>query len=249
MRLKPVWTDSLALDIWYGWLIAAALALAFFALLECSPKEAHADSGIFFDMSLGLSRFVQTTPDGDYFQKDLPHTLDLSSTAYRFLLGYRINERWSVQGGRVHLGHIKQSAVFVPDENYDAKAGKCINGCTGQANYKITDAVHGFEASVTRTFRWDEWGLDLKGGAAYLAHRFTINRLDGNLTVGEHYGQFPATVAGIGASYKLTSHLEAYSEVDYYHGLGGSNGFLGSDQGWPLSKEIAVAWFGVKVGL
>ena len=213
------------------------LALLLGLIVTC---QAHAEA--YLDVSAGATNYFVTSADGDYRQGSLPHTFDTKSAAYRVELGWRFNERWAIQAGYLNLGTLKQSAIFVPDENYDPKTAACLNGCTRQSNYRITDAYHGGELTLTRSFGFDDWSLFLKAGGAYLMHRFTLNVEDGSGASIQHYGQFPATVAGAGVSYKW-----AYIEADYYHGIGGSNGFMGSDQGWPLSKEMLVLWFGFKL--
>lgn len=243
MRTKPCWSSSFNLDIVYGWLLVAIVVAGIVMLSECTVKPAHA--GAYLDVAGGLTNFLVTAADGDYRQGSLPHTFDTKSAAYKVELGWRFNERWSIQGGYVNLGALKQSAIFVPDENFDAKTSTCLNGCTRRNNYRMTDAYHGGELTVTRTFKLSEdWAWHLKGGGAYLMHRFTLNVEDGNGQSIQHYGQFPAVAAGLGASYKW-----AYLETNWIHGLGGSNGFIGQDHGWPLSKEMLVTWFGVKIPL
>ena len=243
MRPKPCWSDSLGLEILAGWVVAAIVAVGLLLLSECSVRPAHAEA--YLDLAGGPTQFLITAPDGDYLQKSLPHSLDTRSLAYKVGAGWRFNKRWSIQTGYLNLGTVNQSAIFVSDENYLAKGGHCINGCPGRANYRITDAYHGGELTITRTFQVSEaMAWHLKGGGAYLMHRFTITKEDGSGQVNQHYGQFPAVIAGVGISYKW-----AYLETDYYHGLGGSNGFMGHDQGWPLSKEMLVMWFGVRIPL
>lgn len=242
MRHKPCWSDSLGLEILYGWALALIVAVWIFMLSECAVTPAHAE--LYLDLTGGYTNFLLTAPDGDYIQKDLPHTLDLSSAAYRVGLGWRFNERWSVQGGYVNLGTITQSARFVADADYDAKAGKCLNNCANAAPYRMTDAYHGGELTLTRTFHpAKDWGLDLKAGGALMLHRFTINKNAGtNDETHRNYGRIPMTVAGVGLSYKW-----AYVEMDYYHGIGGSNCTTPCD--WPLSNEMLVTWAGIKVPL
>ena len=243
MRTKPSWSECFPLQIYWSWIVVALVAAGLFLVSECTPREAHA--GLYLDAAGGLTQFLITAPDGDYLQRGLPHSLDTRSLAYKVGLGWRFNERWSIQAGYLNLGTVNQSAIFVSDENYNAKTGQCLNGCPNQANYRITDAYHGGELTITRTFKLDDsWAWHVKAGGAYLMHRFTINRENGSHTFLQHYGQFPAVVAGVGASYKW-----AYLETNYYHGLGGSNGFMGHQQGWPLSKEMIVTWFGVKIPL
>ena len=243
MRSKPCWSDSLGLEILYGWLLAFAVAIGLLLVSECTTQPAHA--GLYLEAAGGFTNFLITAPDGDYLQRSLPHSLDTRSLAYRVGLGWSFNERWSVQGGYVNMGQITQSAIFVGDENYNAKTSQCTNGCPGRKNYRMTDAYHGGELTLTRTFHLDDaWAWHLKGGGAYLMHRFTLHQENGSHTFIQHYGQFPAVMMGAGGSYG-----PLYLELDYYHGLGGSNGFMGQDQGWPLSKEMLVGWFGVRFPL
>lgn len=242
MRHESCWTSypyQTALSWGVTFIIAVLVALA----ANCTATPAHAS--LYIDVAGGYTAAILTTPDGDYLQKGLPHSLDLSSMAYKIELGWRFNERWSVQGGYINLGTVKQSAVFVSDENYSPKTGQCLNGCPNQSNYRMTDAYHGGEITITRTFHpTTDWGIGIKAGGALLMHRFTLHQENGSHTWLQHYGRFPATVAGLSLSYKW-----AYVETDYYHGLGGSNGFMGQSQGWPLSKEMIVTWFGFKIPL
>ena len=220
------------------------LALALTLVASCQAMPVLAGE-LYLDVAGGLSQFLITANDGDYLQRGLPHSLDTKSLAYKVELGWKFNERWAIQGGYVNLGTINQSAIFVPDENWDPKGGHCLNGCTRRNNYRMTDAYHGGELTITRTFKLDDaWAWHLKAGGAYLMHRFTLNVEDGSGASIQHYGQFPAVVVGTGGSYG-----QLYLELDYYHGLGGSNGFMGQDQGWPLSKEMLVGWFGIKIPL
>ena len=243
MRFKPCWSDSLGLEILYGWLLAFAVAVGLLLVSECTTQPAHA--GAYLDVAGGVTQFLITAPDGDYLQRSLPHSLDTLSMAYRVGAGWSFNERWSIQGGYVNFGTITQSAIFVGDENYNAKTSQCTNGCPGRKNYRITDAYHGGELTLTRSFKIDDsWAWHLKGGGAYLMHRFTLNTEDGSGAFLQHYGQFPATVIGAGGCFKVIC-----LELDYYHGLGGSNGFMGQDQGWPLSKEFLVSFLSFKLPL
>lgn len=214
------------------WLLAFTLAVG-------SCQVVKAEAGVYLDVAGGLTNFIVTANDGDYLQKGLPHQFDLRSAAYKVELGYRFNDRWSVQGGYVNLGTLNQTAQFVSDEDYRSKANWCIRNCPTAPTHKITDAYHGGELTMTRSWMNQDYGFFLKGGGALLLHRMTITRInDGGFI--EHYGRFPAVVAGAGVSYKW-----AYVEMDYYHGLGGSNCYNGC--GWPLSKETIVTWVGVKV--
>lgn len=220
------------------WLLAFVLAV-----FTCQAMPSQAGE-LYLDVAGGYTHFLLTTPDGDYLQKDLPHSLDLKDVAYKVGLGYRLNERWSIQGGYINLGTIKQDARFVDDKDYSAKTGKCTANCSAAVPNKMTDAYQGGELTASYTFHpAKDYGISLKAGGAYLMHRFTITRYDVGASH-QNYGQFPATVAGLGVSYKW-----AYLETTYYHGLGGSNGFMGQDQDWPLSKEMLVTWAGVKIPL
>ena len=236
MRTKPSWSDCFPLQIYWTWIVAGLIAGALLLFTECSPREAHAE--LYVDVAGGLAQFMVTAPDGDYLQRGLPRSLDLRSLAYRVGLGYRFNERWAIQGSYVNFGTLNQTAKFVSDEDYSAKGSACIKNCATAPTYRITDKYHGGELTVSRT--WEH--IYLKAGMAYLMHGFTINREDGTGQSNQHYGQFLSTVAGLG-----WQHGPFYLEADYYHGLGGSNGFLGSDNGWPLSKEQVVAWFGLRI--
>ena len=240
MRPKPSWSECFPLEIYWSWIVVAVIACGIFLFTECSPKEAHA--GAYLDVAGGLTQFLITTPDGDYRQRGLPSTWDTRSLAYRVGLGWSFNERWSIQGGYVNFGTINQTAKFVGDEDYNPKGSQCVKNCAGAPTYRITDAYHGGELTVTRTFPFENYSLFVKGGGAYLMHRFTINREDGTGQSNQHYGQFPATIIGTGGCVKMVC-----LEVDYYHGLGGSNGFMGQDQGWPLSKEFLVSFLSIKL--
>lgn len=219
-----------------AWIIALLLA----CLL--AYDMAHAGE-LYLNLAGGYTRFLVTAGTGDYVQTDLPHSLDLNSVAYRAGLGYRFNERWSLQAGYINLGTINQTAKFVADADYDAKNNKCLNNCGTAQPYLMTDRFHGGELTVTRTFAFNDYSVFLKGGGALLFHQFRIARYDGEQPH-ENDGKFPATVAGVGACYKW-----ACAETNYYHGLGGSNGFMGQSQGWPLSKEMFVSLISLKIPL
>lgn len=219
------------------WLLALLLALLL------AYEVAHAGE-LYLDAAGGFTRFILTATDGDYIQRGLPSKLDLNSMAYKVGLGYRFNERWSVQGGYINLGTINQTAKFVSDEDYAAKQSLCVKNCATAPTYRITDAYHGGELTLTRTFKLDEsWSWHLKAGGAYLMHRFTINKEDGSGQSNQHYGQFPATVVGAGIGYKWFR-----TELTWYHGIGGANG-PNNSSGWPLSTQLAVAWMGFNIPL
>ena len=221
-----------------SWSLTLIIGLGFL-LTECQPKPAHAQ--LFIEAAGGMTQFIVTTSDADYLQKGLPHSFDLKSAAYRAGLGWRFNERWSIQGSYVNLGTVRQNAIFVSDENYSKQTRQCLNGCPNQFQHTISDAYQGGEVTVTRTFQQDGYDLFLKGGGALLMHRFTIHRIfDG--TFGEHYGRFPAAVMGAGGCVKIVC-----LELDYYHGLGGSNCY--TPCGWPQSKEMLVSFLSVKLPL
>ena len=228
------------LQTYWTWLVAAVIGAALL-ISECAVRPAHAE--VYLDLAGGLTRFLITAPDGDYIQRDLPHTLNLNSLAYRIGLGYRFNERWSIQGGYVNLGTIKQDARFVADQDYNPKLSQCLANCATAPPYKMTDTYKGLELTATRTFPLGDWSLFLKGGGAFSKHTFSIVRLD-TASFHENKGQFYSVVMGSGGCYQW-----ACLELDYYHGLGGSNGFMGEPQGWPLSKELLVSWLSVKIPL
>ena len=211
-------------------------------LLACALAYDMAHAGeLYLDAAGGVTFYQLTTADGDYLQKGLPHTLDLQSMAYRVGVGWRFNSRYSIQAGAFSLGSVKQDALFVADQDY--AGGMCLANCSTAASNKMSDNYRGLELTVTRTFPYDDWAVFLKGGGAWIEHKFSIVRLDYGVAH-HHDGEYPAVVMGVGTSYKW-----AYVEVDYYHGLGSANGFMGHGQSWPLSKEMLVTWFGVKVPL
>ena len=227
--------------MWAVSLFVIGLAVA---LDTCTTKPAHAE--LYLDAAGGISQFFITAADGDYLQKGLPHSLDTSSLAYRVGLGWSFNKRWAVRASYLNLGSVKQSANFVADADYNAKQGRCTANCANAAPYVMSDNYKGLEAIVTRSFALSgKWSLQASLGGAYLDHRFTINKNAGtNDESHRNKGQFIATVLSGGACYAVFC-----AEASYYHGLGGSNGFMGQDQGWPLSKEIVVSWLNVKIPL
>lgn len=230
------------LRIFWTWIVAVLIALGLFIASECTPRPAHA--GVYLDAAGGFSQFLVTATDGDYLQRGLPHSLDTKSLAYRVGLGYAFNDRWAVRASYLNLGTINQSAKFVADADYNPKVSQCISNCANAAPYRMTDNYRGVELIATRSFRLSEaWNLNLSAGGAYLDHRFTIDKQAGtNNESHRNRGQFVATVLGGGTCYGWLC-----GEASYYHGLGGSNGFAGQDQGWPLSKEIVVVWASVKI--
>ena len=233
---------SLKLELLYGWLLAIAVAIGLLLVSECATQPAHA--GLYLDAAGGVTQFFITATDGDYLQKGLPHTLDTRSLAYRVGLGWSFNERWAIRASYLNLGSVKQSANFVADADYNAKTGRCTANCANAAPYVMSDNYRGLEAIVTHSWRLSElWSVQLSGGGAYLDHRFTINKQAGtNDESHRNRGQFAAAVLGGGACWKIVC-----GEMSYYHGLGGSNGFMGQDQGWPLSKELLVSWLSIQL--
>jgi len=225
-----------------GWgALTLALYLAVGTAMCMGPREAHASvKDVYVDVAGGATHFLITAPDGDYLQKDLPHSLDLNSAAYRVLLGYHFNDRWSVQGGYLNLGTVNQTAKFVADEDYWAKASKCINNCGSAPDYRMTDQYFGGELTATRTFPFNNWSLFAKAGGAALKHKFSINRHDSN-TFHANAGWFPATVAGVGACFKMFC-----AETVYYHGVGG---YCAKECQWAMSQEMLVSLVSVKIPL
>lgn len=213
------------------------LALLLGLVVTCQAQAGQ----LYLDAAGGVSLFQVTAHDGDYIQRDLPHDLSLKSAAYRVGVGWQFNERWSVQGSYINLGTIKQDARFVADEDYNPKLSQCLANCATAPPYKMTDAYRGWELTATRTFPFKNWSLFIKGGGAYLRHTFSIVRLD-TASFHENKGRFYSAIVGGGVQYKW-----AYAELDYYISPGSPNSFMGHSQGWPLSKEQVVMWFGFKL--
>lgn len=230
-----------SLDIWYGWIAAVLIGFGLFLAAECSPTPAHA--GFYLDAAGGPSFFQITAADGDYLQKGLPHSLDATSLAYRVGAGYAFTDRWAMQVNWMHLGRISQTAKFVDDRDYDPKGHQCLANCATARIYKMTDRYYGVSVTGTYTWPFEPVSVFVKGGGAYLWHDFQIAR-DDYLQTHTHTGEFPAVVVGLGATYRWL-----YVETELLQGLGSSNGFMGRKHSWPLSKEIVVAWFGIKIPL
>ena len=216
------------------------LALLLAMVYSCQAHSGYAGE-LVLDLSAGASKFLVTSASGDYRQ-NLPADFDTDGLAYRVGLCWKFNEKWQSCGAWLNLGSLKQDALFVDDRDYNPKTGQVTTAYGAPVPNKITDSYKGVELTLTRTFPLTQaisWHL--KAGGAYLEHKMTVTRMDLGIAH-QAYGQFPSIVAGAGVSYKWL-----YTEAIYYHGLGGSNGFMGQDQGWPLSKEMIVAWAGLKV--
>ena len=243
--LRPI--KRIPFDLLYGWILAAIIVLGLLLTMECTAKPAHAETGLYIDLAGGVSNFFVTATDGDYRQDGVgPRSFKLTDVAYRALLGYRINDRWSVQGGYINFGKLKQDARFVDDAHYDPHASQCLANCAGTGPYKMTDYYRGWEASVTRTFPFESVAPFLRLGAARIKHAFSITRLD-VASFHQNEGVFYSVLMGAGLCSQTT--LQVCAEATYYHGVGGSNGFMGNQEGWPLSKEMLVSLVSLKVNL
>ena len=245
MRSKPCWSDKLPLELLYGWIAACVIVIGLLLAAECSPTTAHADTGFYLDVAGGVTNFFITAADGDFIQDGVgPRSFKLTDVAYRVLLGYRINDKWSGQIGLINFNKLKQDARFVDDSHYDPHTSRCLANCAGTGPYKMTDYYRGWEASVTRTFNYESVAPFLRIGAARIKHTFSITRLD-VASFHQNEGVFYSVLMGAGLCSQTA--LQLCAEATYYHGLGGSNGFMGNQEGWPLSKELLVSLVSVKL--
>ena len=225
-----------------AWLCALLLACAL------AYDMAHAGE-LYLDAGIGASLFVPTIGDGTWYQQGLPHDWKRDSLAYKVGLGYRFNERWSVSAAYLNLGQSGVDArTTLDDSYYDPINHKCLQKCDALGSFKVRDRMQGGELTISRAFPVGNWSPYVKVGGAVMIHNLQAVIVDSaNMSVLNFHGNIPMIVLGGGVEYKPW-HL--YAETSFYHGLGGDDsGCLGGPCGWPISKQVLVTVFGVRIPL
>ena len=237
MRTGRGWFDSVSLDLWYPWILAAIVALLL-AAKACEPQAALAGQ-VSLDLKGGVAVPIRTTPDGTYWQEALPHDTKLLTGAYGLGVNYQHTPTLSFQAHYLNLGSSRINGRAVSDENYDHKAHKCRVDCSSvyQYNFQATDSLKG--GDLTATYTWQGEGVRpfVKGGLALLYHQARFRNTDTG-DIDRLNGWLPELELGAGLAYEW-----AYMELDYFQGMnfGGQN--------LPISTQQVALFAGVKVGL
>ena len=236
MRTGRGWFDSVSLDIWYPWILAAIVALLL-AAKACQPQAAIAGQ-VSLDLKGGVVLPVRTTPDGTYWQQSYPHATKPLTGTYGIGLNYQHTPTspWSYQIHWLDLGSSRIKGRATSDENYDHINHRCHTNCTRTYAYRATDTMQG--GDLTATYTWERKGVRpfVKGGLALLYHRAIFRNENGGED--RFNGWIPELELGAGLAYEW-----AYLELDYFQGMnfGGQN--------LPISTQQVAMFAGVKVGL
>ena len=243
MRHGRGWFDSIAWDLWYGWILATCVLLGLLLTSECVPQPAHAGQWS-LDLGAGASFLNRTIEDGTWIQKGLPHSTDLKDFAYRAGVSYAFNDKYSIQLNYVNMGTARLSNSYVvEDHEYDTKSSTCLVGgkCLERGPFHTTDTMQGGEVSVTRT--WDPGAFKpfARIGAALMIHHIGVSAGTEGYSLDMH-GRVPLLLLGGGVQYKWL-----YWDATYYHGPGGMNCL--TPCGLPISKEMLLSIVGVRIPL
>ena len=235
MRTGRGWFDSVSLDIWYPWILAAIVALLL-AAKACQPEAAIASQWS-LDLKGGVSIPMRTTPDGTYWQQAYQHNTKPLTGAYGVGLNYQHTPTISFQAHWLDLGASRIKGRATSDEHYDQYQGKCVVNCSFTYPYRATDRLQG--GDLTATYTWERDGVRpfVKGGVALLYHRAKFRNTDTG-DIDRFNGWIPELELGAGLAYRF-----AYVELDYFHGMnfGGQN--------LPISTQQVALFAGVKVAL
>lgn len=233
------WSDCFGLRVLYGWLIAGLLAVGFFVVSECTPREAHAGS-FYLDFAGGLSIGTPCTtlPDGDWYQKGLPYQCDTTSIAWRAGLGYRFNERWSIQASYLKPGDDHLKAKYVSDADYDPISHTCLTNCGNALTLVAKDKKQIVELSVARTWAYRDVQPFLRIGGGAMLHEFSIYGTQSGFYQ-EHSGTVPLGLIGAGLCYGIVC-----AEATYYQQIGPP---LIVEYGYPMATNAVVSTMGVKI--
>ena len=212
----------------------------------CTTKPAIAD--VYLDLAGGFTQFIPTWQDGDFHQDGLPHRYDSQAFAWRAGIGYRLNERWSVQAHYLNFGTTRVFVEFVDDRDYDPKVHQCLRNCQRTGQLTASDAVQGGEVSVSHHWPFDAWAPFVRLGGALLFHRFSIENYNGTFAQ-KHYGRIPTALIGGGVCYKVLC-----AETTYYAGFGSPNGGCVAQSeesgcGYPISKQLIMSLISLRIPL
>lgn len=135
-------------------LIGAALAALFFASVQAQPFIEAGGS------------CVKDHGDGVWYQRAFSPTVDLCGPT--FALGYRWGA-WSV--GAAHLFRVSsKSQATVRDQDYDPKAGRCLDNCSALATFETDGKAYG---AFVR-YEWTLGDAVLELGALLFSPRQTV---------------------------------------------------------------------------
>jgi hypothetical protein len=209
---------------------------------------------LYIEGGLGAAFHQSTTDDGTWRQEKVqaPNTR-LFDRAWTIGLGYRINERWSVQTHAFNWGETAVKSLFSSDEAY--YGGGCNGGSTGAggacptAHYKVVDRMWGYDLSVSRYWPINDTAeVYLKGGGAIAFHELKWTGPNSD-TYGPTRvrGTIPMLVVGGGACYGYVC-----ADTTLYQGtLSMNGGCIGGeyDCGYPLSKQVVTTMVVFKLPL
>ena len=237
MRLGRGWFDSVALDMWYGWILAAFVLAGLVLVSECAVvKPAHAGDWS-LDLKGGIGVPMTTSPNGTYYQNIYPKDTKELTGMYGVGLNYQHTTTLSFQAHWLDLGTSRIKGRANSDENFDHKNNRCTNNCSWTYGYRATDTLQGGDLTATYTLERDGVRPFVKGGFALLYHRAKFRNTDTG-DEDRFNGWIPELELGAGLAYQW-----AYLELDYFQGMnfGGQN--------LPISTQQVVGFAGVRIPL
>jgi len=132
---------------------------------------------------------------------------DESSNQWRLQAGYKFNPYFAIEGGYIDLGKSKYKADYTTGSaNGELKAGGLDIAAIGIL--PITDTVSVFGKAGVIAASIDS-KLNAKGTASSASDKNSINEV--------------LPLIGIGATYKVSTHVDLRADLDYVNGIGKSN--------------------------
>ena len=183
------------------------------------------------NLGVGVTKFLPTTPDGTHYQQAFTHDFDTLNVGGKVTYEYRFPAHWSVSAGYVYLGSVNVSSGAVPDDHYDPKSHRCLNGCDRPYLYTARDTMHGLEGFAT--YRVAVGGVEpfVTLGLAYIRHTLKNEGTYGEGLVGHEW--FVDTLlmvrGGAGVCYEWVC-----GDVTYYTG-GNVN------DAYPIATKIVLS--------
>lgn len=245
MRTKPCWSDCFPLPILWP-LIVTILVLGFLLVTECQPKTAQAGQW-YLEGGVGAAFFHPTVDDGTWRQDGVQRpNFRLLDQAWTVGIGYRITERWSVQGHRFDWGSSAVKSRFASDADY--YGGHCPACPT--AHSKVMDRMTGYDVTITRHFPLtSEWEPYLKAGAAVAFHELKWTYPDSaEFGPSRFNGAIPMLVIGGGLCFQRLCWDNSF----YTGTLSMNGGCLNGGQydcGYPLAKQVGVSLITFRIPL
>lgn len=210
---------------------------------------------LYLEGGLGFSHFPDAGRpyDGTWRQDGLngANAFTRNDKAFRVGVGWRFDEHWAIAASLASAGATKFTSRFVGEQDYDEHAHKCVNlpACAGAREYKGSDAIRIYDATVSYTVPLDKWRPYVKVGGAVVTHRFTIQPAFGMpLPQLSSYGWFPALAVGGGICRQMIGKASICLDNVYYMAVNGGMSSMREDD-FPLAKHINLTTVGVQVGL